>query len=150
MHIEWKVKAFSELTTKELYEMLRLRSEVFVVEQKCTYLDMDNADQQAVHVLGYLPEGLAAGTRLFAPGIRYDMASIGRVVTAPFARGKGIGRSLMERSIAVLEELWGPVAIKISAQLYLQKFYESLGFKQSSDMYLEDHIPHIAMIRTPA
>lgn len=150
MHIDWKIKAFRELSTEELYQALRLRSEVFVVEQNCPYLDMDNADQDALHVMGYTEEGLAAYTRLFAPGIKFDMASIGRVVTAPFARNKGIGRILMQFSISTLETQWGKIPVKIGAQLYLQRFYESLGFVKSSEMYLEDQIPHIEMIRTPA
>lgn len=150
MHIDWKIKTFSELSTEELYRILQLRSEVFVVEQKCAYLDMDNADQKALHVTGFAEEGLAAYTRLFAPGIKFDQASIGRVVTAPFARNKGIGRILMQFSISTLETQWGKIPIKIGAQLYLQQFYESLGFIKSSEMYLEDHIPHIEMVRTPA
>ena len=144
--VQWQVKQFSELSPEELYQLLRLRSEVFVVEQNCPYLDADNADQQALHLLGHSPEGLAAYTRLFAPGTRYPMASIGRVVTAPFARGKGLGRLLMERSIAEAAERWGDVPVKISAQQHLQKFYASLGFIQTSEMYLEDNIPHIEMV----
>lgn len=150
MHIDWKIKAFRELSNTELYALLRLRSEVFVVEQNCAYLDMDNSDQQALHVMGFTADGLAAYTRLFAPGIKFDMASIGRVVTAPFARNKGIGRILMQFSISTLETQWGKIPVKIGAQLYLQRFYESLGFIKSSEMYLEDQIPHIEMIRTPA
>lgn len=146
--IQWQVKTFSELSPEELYQLLRLRSEVFVVEQNCPYLDMDNADQQALHLLGYTTEGLAAYTRLFAPGIKSGMASIGRVVTAPFARGCGLGRQLMERSIAEVEAQWGEGPIWIGAQLYLQKFYESLGFIKKSDIYLEDNIPHIEMVKT--
>lgn len=145
--IQWHVKKFGELSVEELYQVLRLRSEVFVVEQDCPYLDLDNADQQALHLLGLTTEGLAAYTRLFAPGVKSDMASIGRVVTAASARGTGLGRRLMERSIAEVEAQWGGVPIRISAQQYLQKFYESLGFVQKSDMYLEDNIPHIEMVK---
>ncbi len=147
MGTRWSVKTFDELTNEELYRILRLRSEVFVVEQQCPYLDMDNYDQQALHLQGENEDGLAAYTRLFAPGVKFDMASIGRVVSSPSARGKGLGRKLMEVSIAAVEDKWGKIPIKIGAQLYLQKFYESLGFVQSSEMYLEDHIPHIEMIR---
>ena len=146
--MHWIVKTFEELTTTELYALLRLRSEIFVVEQECVFLDMDNADQQAVHVMGYDAEQeLVAYTRLFRPGIKYDMASIGRVVTSKKARGTGVGRELMEQSIAALEARFGKGPIKIGAQQYLQKFYTSLGFVQSSEMYLEDNIPHIEMIR---
>ena len=147
MGISWTVKTFNELTNGELYQVLRLRAEVFVVEQACAYLDLDNYDQQALHLQGVNETGLVAYTRLFAPGIKFDMASIGRVVSSPSARGKGFGRQLMEVSIAAVETRWGKIPIKIGAQLYLQKFYESLGFVQSSEMYLEDNIPHIEMIR---
>lgn len=145
--IQWQVKTFGELSLEELYQLLRLRNEVFIVEQHCPYPDLDNADQLALHVLGHLPEGLAAYTRLFAPGVRSDLASIGRVVTSPSARGTGLGRQLMERSIAAVAAHWGPVPIRISAQLYLQQFYESLGFVKKSEMYLEDNIPHIEMVK---
>ena len=147
MGISWTVKTFNELTNGELYQVLRLRAEVFVVEQACAYLDLDNYDQQALHLQGINETGLVAYTRLFAPGIKFDMASIGRVVSSPSARGKGFGRQLMEVSIAAVETRWGKIPFKIGAQLYLQKFYESLGFVQSSEMYLEDNIPHIEMIR---
>jgi ElaA protein len=148
MEIRWYLKAFNALSLEELYQILRLRNEVFIVEQNCPYQDMDNADQKALHLLGFTDEGLAAYTRLFEPGIKFDMASIGRVVTAQFARGTGSGRLLMEKSIKAVEENWGKVPIKIGAQLYLQKFYESLGFSQFSEMYLEDNIPHIEMVRS--
>jgi ElaA protein len=144
----WIVKTFEELTTTELYNLLRLRSEVFVVEQNCPYLDMDNSDQQAVHLMGFDEDNeLVAYTRLFKPGVKYEYSSIGRVVTSQKARGSGAGRLLMEQSIEQVEKLFGKGPIKIGAQQYLQKFYTSLGFEQTSDMYLEDNIPHIEMIR---
>jgi ElaA protein len=146
--MQWIVKTFEELTTTELYTLLRLRSEVFIVEQACAFQDLDDTDQLAVHVMGYIDNELAAYTRLFGPGIKYDMASIGRVVTSPKARGTGAGRELMEYSIAMVEARFGKVPIKIGAQQYLQKFYTSLGFVQSSEMYMEDGIPHIEMIRS--
>ena len=146
--MHWIVKTFEELTNTELYALLRLRSEVFVVEQECVFLEMDNSDQKAVHLLGYDEEGeLVAYTRLFGPGIKYDQASIGRVVTSQKVRGTGAGRALMEQSIATVEARFGKGPIKIGAQQYLHKFYGSLGFVQSSEMYLEDNIPHIEMIR---
>lgn len=148
--ITWITKTFEELTTQELYAFLRLRSEVFVVEQQCVFQDMDNADPLAVHIMGYddaLDNELVAYTRIFGPGIKFDMCSIGRVVTSPRARGNGSGRKLMEYSIATVEERFGKVPIKIGAQQYLERFYRSLGFEQSSEMYLEDDIPHIEMIR---
>jgi ElaA protein len=147
--IHWITKTFEELTTRELYAILRLRSEVFVVEQNCVFQDMDNADQLAMHIMGFddVENELVAYTRLFGPGIKFDMCSIGRVVTSPRARRTGMGRKLMEHSIAVVEDRFGKVPIKIGAQQYLEKFYASFGFKQSSEMYLEDDIPHIEMIR---
>lgn len=149
----WVEKTFEELTVAELYALLRLRAEVFVVEQDCPYQDVDNADQYAVHLMGYdEQQQLGAYARIFAPGIRsrgmnYDMASIGRVITSKEQRGKGVGRELMQKAIGALETRFGKQAIKISAQQYLTKFYESLGFRQTSDMYLEDNIPHVEMIR---
>ena len=145
----WKLKAFNELTPYELYAILRLRSEVFIVEQNCPYLDEDNKDQKGYHLMGWKDDLLAAYTRLLPAGVSYpDMASIGRVITSPAARGLGIGRELMEVSINKLYELFGHKPIKIGAQLYLQKFYESLGFVQTDEGYLEDGIPHIEMVKT--
>jgi len=149
----WMEKTFEELSTTELYALLHLRNEVFIVEQKCPYQDLDYADQAAVHVMGYDADNrLVAYTRIFGPGarihgMRHNMASIGRVLTAGSVRGKGMGRVLMERSIAVLEARFGKQPIQLSAQQHLKAFYESLGFRQTSDMYLEDDIPHIEMIR---
>ncbi|PUZ27706.1 ElaA protein [Chitinophaga costaii] len=146
--MNWTVKSFDELTAAALYHILHLRAAVFVVEQHCPYQDMDYADQQALHLMGTLEGDLVAYTRLFAPHVKYpDKASIGRVVTASSVRGTGAGRKLMEASIRVVEERFGKVPIKIGAQQYLTKFYQSLGFVQSSEMYLEDGIPHIEMVR---
>lgn len=144
----WKIKSFEELTTTELYAILRLRSEVFIIEQNCAYQDLDNSDQKALHLMGTDDSGqLLAYTRIFEPGIKFTEASIGRVVTSPLARGKGAGRELMERSISELQQHYGKIPIKIGAQQYLQRFYTSLGFEQISDTYLEDGIPHIEMLR---
>lgn len=144
----WTIKSFKELTVNELYAILRLRSEIFVVEQHCVFQDMDNADQYAWHVMGFDEDGeLVAYSRLFAPGVKFDLASIGRVVSSGKVRGQGVGRELMLQSIAGIEQLFGKVPVKIGAQQYLLKFYSSLGFEQSSEMYLEDDIPHIEMIR---
>ncbi|WP_028788824.1 GNAT family N-acetyltransferase [Terrimonas ferruginea] len=148
MTIRWTLKTFQELTPDELYAALRLRSEVFVVEQQCVFLDMDNKDQPCHHLLGWQGNHLAACTRIVPPGLSYDdYPSIGRVVTSPAARGQGMGRILMEESIRVTEALYGKRAIRIGAQLYLKKFYESLGFEQSSEVYDEDGIDHIEMTR---
>ena len=146
-NIKWLCKSFNELKPNELYELLRLRSEVFVVEQNCVFLDIDNKDQIAYHLLGYKDDDLVAYTRLLDKNTAYKLMSIGRVVTSPKYRGTGAGKALMEESIKRCYELFGKDDIKIGAQLYLRKFYESLGFKQSSEMYLEDDIEHIEMIK---
>ena len=147
LKLTWLCKPFNELTPHELYAILRLRSEVFVVEQNCVFLDMDNKDQIAYHLMGYYGGDLVAYTRLLDQNTAYKLMSIGRVVTAPNYRGKGMGKELMEESIKRCYKLFGKYDIKIGAQLYLQKFYERLGFIQSSDMYLEDDIEHIEMIK---
>jgi len=145
--IEWRNRKFEELTPQELYAILQLRSEVFVVEQHCIFLDADGKDEGCHHFMGWQGSLLAAYTRLSPPGYMYEEASIGRVVTSPRARGRGIGRQLMEASIAAVNNLFGEQPIKIGAQLYLEKFYGSLGFEQVSEVYLEDGIEHIYMIR---
>ena len=146
--LTWHLKSFSDLTTPELYALLQLRSEVFVVEQTCPFQDMDGQDQAAYHLLGYAATGeLAAYSRLFGPGIAYPQASIGRVVTSPRYRRGGAGRALLHESLAALEQLFGRQPIQIGAQQYLQAFYESFGFAQVGPGYLEDGIPHIHMVR---
>ena len=145
--INWVTKTFNELSVQELYAILRLRSEVFVVEQNCVFQDMDNKDQSCYHLMGWENNVLVAYTRLVPPGISYEMASIGRVITSQSARGSGIGKLLMEKSIDEAQGLFGKTPIKIGAQLYLREFYQSLGFVQSSDVYDEDGIDHIEMIR---
>lgn len=146
--IVWVFKPFASLSVDELYEMLTLRSRVFVVEQQCIFLDMDGLDRQAHHIAGYVDGKLVASTRILADGIAYTgYPSIGRVVTAPEARGKAYGFKLMEESLKKLYELYGNVPVKIGAQLYLKRFYESLGFQQSGEMYLEDGIEHIPMVK---
>ncbi|RAJ06490.1 ElaA protein [Chitinophaga skermanii] len=147
MELRYIIKPFSALTTQELYEVLRLRCEVFVVEQNCPYLDMDNKDQASYHLLYYADHQLAAYTRLLPKGISYEDVSIGRVVNAPTHRGIGLGKKLMEASIAGCYEKFGHSPIRISAQLYLLKFYESLGFVAVGDTYLEDNIVHIEMVK---
>ncbi|MBS1627730.1 MAG: GNAT family N-acetyltransferase [Bacteroidetes bacterium] len=143
----WVLKTFETLTPFELYKILKLRSEVFVVEQNCVFLDMDNRDQFSYHLLGLVENNLAAYTRLIAAQKVYDYVSIGRVVTSPQYRKLGIGKELMKISIKKCYELFGEVPIKIGAQLYLKKFYESFGFTQSSQVYDEDGIDHIEMIK---
>ena len=145
--IIWKLKKFDELTVQELYMILRLRSEVFVVEQNCVFQDMDNKDQASWHLMGFDKDQLVAYTRLIPPGISYPYTSIGRVITSQLARGTGAGKQLMEKSIEEASRLFGNVPIKIGAQLYLKEFYNTFGFEQSSDIYDEDGIDHIEMIR---
>ncbi|HKO79253.1 MAG TPA: GNAT family N-acetyltransferase [Chitinophagaceae bacterium] len=145
--MNWTLKKFEDLTPYELYAILRLRTEVFVVEQNSVFQDMDNKDQSAYHLMGWENNTLIAYTRLIPPYLSYEEPSIGRVVTSGAARGSGIGRILMEKSIEEIIRLYGKTPIKLGAQLYLKKFYESLGFMQSSDVYDEDGIDHIEMIR---
>jgi ElaA protein len=148
MELQWVFKPFDELTSLELYALLQLRSEVFVVEQNCVFLDMDDKDQLCHHLLGYKGDLLAAYTRIVPKGVSYDdYDSIGRVVSSPRVRGEGRGKELMEESIRRLQDLYGVVPIKIGAQLYLKKFYESLGFQQCGEVYDEDGIDHIPMLR---
>lgn len=146
MSTNWKCKAFDELSIHELYAILRLRTEVFVVEQNCVFQDMDNKDQSSYHVCCWQDGQLIAYTRLVPAGVSYEEASIGRVITAPSARRTGAGKELMQYSIKKLYELWGKQSIKLGAQLYLKKFYESFGFEQTSGIYIEDGIPHIEML----
>ena len=140
-------KKFSELTTNELYAILQLRSEVFVVEQDCVYQDLDFKDQQALHVIGYKDDKIVAYTRIFKPGYYFENASIGRVVVAKNERKYGFGHVIMKASIEAIQENFKVNTIKISAQTYLKKFYESHEFSKIGKEYLEDGIPHIGMIK---
>ena len=145
MEIKFKIKRFNELSTVELYSLLQLRSEVFVVEQNCVYQDVDGKDEKAIHVLGYYNEELVAYSRLFDKGYYFEETSIGRVVVKQQYRDKKFGHDLMRASIEAIKDNFNEVIIEISAQEYLQKFYESHGFVKISEMYLEDDIPHIRM-----
>ena len=143
--MEFTVKTFSELTTSELYQILELRSEVFVVEQDCVYLDVDGKDQKALHVFGFKNNKIVAYTRLFKPRDYFKTASIGRVVVQQDERKYGYGHELIKASILAIKEEYHVIEITISAQTYLTKFYESHGFEKVGDEYLEDDIPHIEM-----
>lgn len=147
MNIEWRLKKFEALSPYELYAAMQLRSAVFVVEQNCVFLDADDKDQECYHLLGYVENRLAAYTRIVPPKVIYEQASIGRVITSAAVRRSGAGRLLMQQSIKTVYDLFGVVPIKIGAQLYLKTFYESFGFVQIGDMYLEDGIEHIYMIK---
>ena len=142
-----EIKAFNELTLDSLYEVLQLRAEVFVVEQNCPYQDVDGKDQKAMHILGYHKEQLVAYTRVFKPGYYFDNASIGRVVVKENVRQYGFGKDIMKASIAFIEDTLDLSTIELSAQTYLKKFYNDLGFKEIGEGYLEDDIPHIRMIK---
>lgn len=143
------IKTFGELTPFELYDILALRNEVFVVEQQAIYNDTDFADHQSHHLLLYVGDELASYIRLIPKGIKYEESSIGRVVTSPKHRYKGYSRILMIEGMK-LEQQLDPhsTGIRISAQCYLQKFYGSLGFVMCSEEYLEDGLPHVEMVFT--
>lgn len=146
MHFEWK--QFQELTIDELYAVIHLREKVFVVEQDCVYLDVDYKDQKAIHCLGWEGEKLAAYCRFFEKGDYMPEAnSFGRVVTAPEFRGQGLGKKLVAEAISYISEYYSGEKIHISAQAYLEKFYEEFGFKTVGKGYLEDNIPHLAMFK---
>ncbi len=145
--IEINTKKFSELTLNELYEILQLRSEVFVVEQNCVYQDIDFKDQKALHVIGQKNDKIIAYTRIFKPGDYFKDASIGRVVVAKNERKFGYGHIIMDYSIKAINSFFNENIIKISAQKYLKEFYESHNFIQVGKEYLEDDIPHIAMVK---
>jgi Predicted acyltransferase len=142
---KWTCKKFEELTKEELYKIIQLRLSVFAVEQNCPYQDCDDKDQASWHMMGWQNDQLIAYSRLIPPGIAYEDPSIGRVVTATNVRGTRMGKELMARSVAQVHQLFGKIPITISAQLYLTRFYESVGFTIISDVYLEDRIDHIKM-----
>jgi len=141
------IKTFNELNTTELYNLLQLRSEVFVVEQDCVYQDIDYKDQNALHVLGYIDDKLVAYTRVFGPNDYFKLSSIGRVIVRKEYRNSNYGKDIMKASINMIERKFEEKSIKISAQVYLKKFYNNLGFIEIGNTYLEDGIPHTAMIK---
>ena len=154
--LTWRFVAFDALTTPELYELLQLRSEVFVVEQVCVFQDMDGADAQAMHLLGRLaevpgpsgqPGQLLAYARCFAAGVKFAESSIGRVVTHDDVRGSGAGHVLLQKAVACLTQQWGAQPIRIGAQARLEAFYKQHGFEATGVPYLEDGIAHIEMLR---
>ena len=147
MPLHWIIKRFDELSPYQVYAILQLRNEVFVLEQACVFQDADDKDQDCYHLMGFRDNKLVAYTRLVPPGIIYPDISIGRVVTSPLVRRSGAGRELMQKSIEHCYLLFGEKPIRIGAQLYLKHFYESFGFQQTSDVYLEDGIEHIYMLK---
>jgi ElaA protein len=148
MQLHWKYNSFNELNAVELYAILQLRNKVFVVEQNCVYQDADNKDYDSFHLCGWDGKNLVAYCRILPKGISYTEASIGRVVTCPSYRNAGWGRVLMNLAIEKTVKQFNSDKIIISAQYYLTTFYKSLGFVQTSEIYLEDNIPHIEMLFT--
>ena len=148
MTITWSFKKFNDLGTAELYDILSLRSQVFVVEQSCVYLDTDGIDKDCWHLCGWDNTSLVSYARIIPPGVIYPEASIGRVVNSPAHRKKGVGKLLMKEAIEVVYSQFNALGIRIGAQLYLEAFYSSLGFTRVSEVYIEDGIPHIKMLHT--
>ncbi|AZA52632.1 GNAT family N-acetyltransferase [Chryseobacterium sp. G0201] len=147
-NIIWKIKTFEEFTVPELYNLLKARSEVFVVEQNCVYLDADGYDQQAIHVWAEDEEGeILAYCRVFDKGIKYEETSLGRVITTQKGRGRSLGKQLIQYAVETIENRYHTSEVRISAQDYLLKFYGDFGFEDTGKKYLEDDIPHTEMIR---
>lgn len=149
--VRWQWRTFADLRPDELYAVLQLRQAVFIVEQSCPYLDADGYDAQAWHLLGWVRNDdvpvLAAYSRIFAPGIKYTEASIGRVVSNPVVRRTGLGKALMTEAVRRCAAVAPGAAIRIGAQMYLERFYEGFGFRRVSEPYDEDGIVHIEMLR---
>lgn len=148
--VQWMLADFAALTPYDLYGVLQLRSEVFVVEQACAFQDLDGTDIQALHLLGHLGGQLAAYARCFGPGVKYREASVGRIVTRSSARRSGLGHDLVERAIAAVAERWGLQAIRIGAQARLKDFYQRHGFADAGVPYVEDGIDHLEMLWQPS
>ncbi len=144
--INWIYKPFSLLTAEELYKILQMRSDVFVVEQNCIYRDADDKDQYSYHLCGWVKHELAAYARIIPPEKSFSEASIGRVLTHINHRRMGSGKTLMEKAIELTLQQFDVTSIRIGAQLYLKSFYSDLGFEQTSEVYLEDDIEHIEML----
>jgi len=145
MKIKWVNKKWNKLTTEELYSILRLRSEVFVVEQDCVYQDIDNKDQKAIHLLGYLNNELLAYSRVFNEGDYFKETSFGRAIIKKEERGLGYGDELVKESLKTIKNEYGNKRVKISAQAHLKNFYSKHAFKTKGNEYLEDGIPHVSM-----
>jgi len=145
--IVWKIKSFDEFTVPELYAVLKARIDVFVVEQNCPYPDLDGYDQKALHLWAEENGEVLAGCRIFNKGIKYNEASIGRVLTTEKARGKSLGKQLIRYAVETVENRFHTSEIRISAQDYLLKFYGDFGFEDTGKKYLEDDIPHTEMLR---
>jgi ElaA protein len=150
MHLDWQIKPYSELTTTEFHDIISLRLKAFVVEQNCTYLDLDGKDKKCYHLICRDGQGKVVATaRILHPGASYPEVSIGRVVIDKSIRGNGVGHELMKKCMAYVVEEFGEVAIRISAQKHLEKYYEKHNFAFTGNEYLEDNIPHIEMLFSP-
>lgn len=146
MSLQWQNKKFAELSPTELYALLKLRQDIFIVEQNCPYPDADGLDPQALHLMGWRASELLVYMRIFAPGIKYPEASLGRIVSAQSVRGTGLGKRLMERGLQYADRAYS-APIRISAQAHLHRFYRGFGFERASEPYDEDGILHIDMLR---
>lgn len=143
----WKIKSFEEITTSELYEIVKARVDVFVVEQDCPYPDLDGYDQKAIHIWAEEDQNVLAYCRIFNKGIKYPETSIGRVLTTEKARGKSLGKQLIQYAVETIENRFHTSEVRISAQDYLLRFYSGFGFEDTGKKYLEDNIPHTEMFR---
>lgn len=146
-NITWKIKTFEEFTIPELYNVLKARINVFVVEQNCPYPDLDDYDQKAIHIWAEKDGEILANCRIFDKGIKYSETSIGRVLTTEKGRGKNLGKQLIAYALEAIEARFRTSEVRISAQDYLIKFYGEFGFEDTGKKYLEDDIPHTEMIR---
>lgn len=146
-NIIWRIKSFEEITTSELYEIIKARVDVFVVEQNCPYPDLDGYDQKAIHLWAEKDHNVLAYCRIFNKGIKYPETSIGRVLTTEKARGKNLGKQLIQYAVETIENRFHTSEVRISAQDYLLKFYSGFGFEDTGKKYLEDNIPHTEMLR---
>lgn len=147
MDLRWQWFKFHEFTPSLLYQVLKLRQDVFVVEQNCPYPELDDKDQDSLHLVGFDQEEIAATTRVVPPGISYPELSLGRVVVSPKYRGKGLGHILLTETLNGILQHYGTVAVKISAQTHLQSYYQAAGFHTVGEAYLEDGFPHVAMVK---
>jgi ElaA protein len=145
--VVWKIKSFEKLTMKELYAILKIRQEVFIVEQTCYYLDADGYDEKAIHIWGEKNAEIVAYCRIFEPKIKYSESSLGRVLTNPSYRNLKLGKVLLKIALNTIEVKFNTTQVRISAQDYLLRFYSEFGFISTGVEYLEDDIPHTEMLR---
>jgi ElaA protein len=147
MRLRWECKPFNDLSADQMYTILCVRQEVFVLEQECLYLDADGKDRKSYHLMGFDGDDLVAYARIVEPGVSYEEVSMGRILTSKKARGTGAGIELMEVGLQEIDSKYGNVPVRISAQTYLLKFYQKFGFESTGKEYLEDDIPHTEMLR---